>query len=357
MNKSKKFIVFFSALEFTNNKMEKALEIVEKYKIETIEDLINNSDFLSMLSTEEYHNLVKKSDEILNFIENIENSEIAILTQDDEEYPKTLLGIDDAPKVLYAKGDLSLLNDKGLAIVGTRMPSNYGVYVTNKFAEDLAKAGFVIISGLAYGVDSISHKKALEVGGKTIAVLGSGFNHIYPEAHTNLANEIAEKGLLLSEYSPFTRPTKFTFPKRNRIIAGLSQGILIIEASARSGTIHTKEFALDYGKDLFAVPGNINSLKSELPNSLIKSGQAECVLTSKDILDYYGIDIKKENKKVISLNFEEQMILDLLKDGEKDFDELAKKSNISVNILNSYLTTLEIRGLIKRMPAKTFMLN
>ena len=357
MNNKKRFLVLFSILEFSNSKIEKAFEIVNKKEIVNIENLIDDIDFIKLLSTEEYHNFVKKSEEILSFIDNMEEGDIKVLSQEDEEYPQSLIDIDDAPKILYAKGNLSLLNQKGIAIVGTRMPSNYGTYVTNKFAEDLAKAGLVIISGLAYGVDSISHRKALEVGGKTIAVLGGGFYHIYPEAHTNLANEIAEKGLLLSEYAPFTRPTKYSFPKRNRIIAGLSMGVLITEAGSKSGTIHTKEFALDYGKDLFAVPGNINSSKSELPNALIKSGQAECVLSGKDILEYYSIDIEKREEKVISLNFEEQMILDILKDGEKDFDEIAKKSNISINILNSYLTTLEIRGLIKRMPAKTYMLN
>ena len=357
MNDRKKFLVLFSILEFSKTNIEKAFEIINRKNIESVENLIDDVDFTGLMSTEEYHNFVKKSDDIFSTINNMGDNGIVVLSQEDEDYPKAMLDLEDAPKILYAKGDLSLLNKKGIAIVGTRMPSNYGTYVTNKFAEDLAKAGLVIISGLAYGVDSISHKKALEVGGKTIAVLGGGFDHIYPEAHTNLAKEISEKGLLISEYPPTARPTKFSFPRRNRIIAGLSMGVLITEAGAKSGTIHTKEFALDYGRDLFAVPGNINSSKSELPNALIKSGQAECVLSGKDILEYYGIDIEKENKKTISLNFDEQLILDILKDGEKDFDEIAKKSNISVNILNSYLTTLEIRGLIKRMPAKTYMLN
>ncbi len=357
MEKIKEIYALFASLEFSKSKVEKALNIIAKEKIEDVDELYKNDAFVNLLSTNEYHNIIKNGDQIISMIKHLEEKNIQIILQDDENYPKSLINFDDAPYTLFAKGDLSLLNQDAIAVVGTRMPSNYGVYATNKIVEEVAKAGLVIISGLAYGVDSLSHKKCLEVGGKTIAVLGGGFDHIYPEPHTFLADEIAQKGLLLSEYPPSSKPTKYSFPKRNRIIAGLSKGVLITEAGIKSGTIHTKEFALEYGKDLFAVPGNINSAKSELPNSLIKSGQAECVLSGKDILEYYGVSSSKEKKIAITLNFEEQIIMDLLQDGEKDFDELAKKSNFSTNILNSCLTTLEIRGLIKKMPSKTFMLN
>ncbi len=353
----KKYYILFSILEFSNTKIEKALNIIQKNRYDTLENLSNDDEFFQLMTQEEYHNFIKNKNKILKMIDDMEKENIFVLTVEDKEYPNSLRELEDAPRILFAKGDISLLNTKSLAVVGTRMPSNYGIYATNKITEDVAKAGITIISGLAFGVDSLAHKKALEVGGKTIAVLGGGFNHIYPEAHTNLSNEIAEKGLLISEYAPTTRPTKYSFPRRNRIISGLSNGILITEAGIKSGTIHTKEYAISYGRDLFAVPGNINSAKSELPNTLIKTGQAECVLSGKDILDFYGIDLEKKTETALSLNFEEQIILNILKDGEQDFDELAKKSNISVNILNSYLTTLEIRGLIKRMPSKTFMLN
>ena len=359
MDNYKKFLIFLSKYELTNKKLESIINIVEDKNIESIDNLIEDADIVNLLSSNEYHEMLKDANErfLSSLIANLEQSGVKVITKKDEEYPKSLADLQDAPMILYAKGDLSLLNSKAISIVGTRSPSNYGKYVTEKFAETLAKAGLTIVSGLAYGIDAISHKKALEVNGKTIAVLGGGFNHIYPEIHTSLANEIAEKGLLISEYAPFIRPTKYSFPKRNRIIAGLSLGTLITEASGKSGTIHTKEFALEYGRDLFAVPGNINSPKSELPNILIKSAQAECVLSGDDILEYYGIDKVKQEKKTLSLSIEEEIILNLLKNGEQDFDYLAKNSNISVNNLNSYLTTLEIRGLIKRMPAKTYILN
>lgn len=360
MDRLEKFLTFLSMFEISNKKIESILNVVEQENLENVSQLADNGFVMDILSTKEYHEILPKCDDRLmtSYLTNLKKDGIQVVTKYSESFPESLIDLPDAPLLLYAKGDLSLLKEKNcLAMVGTRTPTNYGKYITDKFAEELAKAGCVIVSGLAYGVDSLSHRKALEVGGKTISVLGGGFNHVYPEANTNLANEIAEKGLLLSEYCPSARPTKYSFPKRNRIIAGLSKGILITEAGKKSGTIHTKDFALEYGKDVFAVPGNVNSEKSSLPNELIKSGQAECVLCANDILEYYGIEKAHTEKITLNLNMEEQIILNLLKDGEKDFDYLAKNSQIPVNFLNSYLTTMEIRGLIRRLPAKTYMLN
>ena len=356
---NKNILTFLSLVEIPNKKLAKIMDIIEREEITEIKKIVDNKEIDKLLSTNEYANLAKKSDDRLfrSYLANLEKDNIKVITIMDAEYPEKLRYLDDAPMLLYCKGDISLLNTDAISIVGTRMPSNYGRYVTEKFAGILASAGLTVVSGLAYGVDTISHRKALEVNGKTIAVLGGGLNHIYPEANTNLANEIAEKGLLISEYPPFAKPTKYTFPVRNRIIAGLSLGTLITEAGKRSGTIHTKEYALDYGRDVFAVPGNINSLKSELPNSLIRSAQAECVLEPENILIRYNMDRTKLAKRAVVVSMDEEIILKLLKNGEQDFDELAKNSLLPTNILNSCLTTLEIRGLIKRMPAKTYMLS
>lgn len=356
---NKNILTFLSLVEIPNKKLAKIMDIIEQEKITEIKKIVDNKEIDKLLSTNEYANLAKKSDDRLfrSYLANLEKDNIKVITIMDAEYPEKLRYLDDAPMLIYCKGDISLLNTDAISIVGTRIPSNYGRYVTEKFAGVLASAGLTVVSGLAYGVDAISHRKALEVNGKTIAVLGGGLNHIYPEANTNLANEIAEKGLLISEYPPFAKPSKYTFPVRNRIIAGLSLGTLITEASKKSGTIHTKEYALDYGRDVFAVPGNINSLKSELPNSLIRSAQAECVLEPEDILIRYNMDSPKLAKRAVEVSMDEETILKLLKNGEQDFDELAKNSQLPTNILNSCLTTLEIRGLIKRMPAKTYMLS
>ena len=349
-----RLLVFLSAFELSIKKQESILDSLEDFSVDS---MLKNSNVLSILTTEEYHKLVSSYDKRVldSSIDNMQRNSIEIVTIFSDEYPEKLRDLPDRPLILYAKGDLSLANQKSVAVVGTRMPSNYGRIVTEKFSEKLAQSGLVVVSGLCYGVDEIAHKKTLAVGGKTIAVVGSGFNNIYPATNTTLSMEIAEKGLLLSEYPPSFKPKRYTFPRRNRIVAGLSDGVLIVEAGIKSGTIHTKEYALEYGRDIFAVPGNITSNKSELTNQLIKSGQAECVLSADEIVDFYGMK-KAEKQKVLTLSFDEKAVVDALSDGEKDFDYLSRKTKIPVNILNSCLTTLEIRGLIRKLPAQCYAL-
>lgn len=355
MTERDKLIVYLSRLEISNKKIE---AIVEECEDVQIADALKSGKLLNTLSAEEYHKALEYDKiEFENSLANMEKQGIKILTIFDELYPKRLIDLPDRPVVIFAKGDLSLLDKKSVAIVGTRMPTNYGKIVTDKFAGALAESGIVVVSGLCYGVDEIAHRKTLEVGGKTIAIVGSGFNNIYPAKNTLLAKEIAEKGLLLSEYTPSFTPKRYTFPQRNRIVAGISNGVLITEAGLKSGTLHTKEFALEYGKDVFVVPGNINSEKSQLPNELIRSGQGECVTSPDDIIEFYGLKRQAKENKVVQLSFDERKILDLLSNGEKDIDYLAEKSGIPVNILNSCLTTLEIRALIKRLPGKMYAAN
>ncbi|MBE7076221.1 MAG: DNA-protecting protein DprA [Clostridiales bacterium] len=355
LDKNEKLLVLFSMCEISTKKQELLIEQLEEF---SIDGLFKENVSLEILNREEYHKLCDIYDKqrFEMSLENMEKSNIKIITIFSSNYPERLRFLEDRPLILYAKGDLSLLDKLSIAIVGTRMPSNYGKIVTEKFAGDLANNGFVIISGLCYGVDAIAHRKTLDVGGKTIAVVGSGFQNIYPATNTSLANEIAQKGLLLSEYYPSFKPKRYTFPRRNRIVAGLSDGVLIPEAGLKSGTIHTKDFALEYGKDVFAIPGNISSTKSDLPNVLIKSAQAECTLSADDIIKYYGVEKEAKKERFLSLNMDEQVIVNLLTQGEKDFDYLAEKSKIPVNILNSCLTTLEIRGLIRKLPGKNFAL-
>lgn len=354
ITEQEKLFVLLSMCEIPNKKQEKLLNSLEDFTI----DALFKDNCADILSTEEIKRLASAYDRqtFESSIQNMIDSGIVILTVLSDDYPKRLIDLPDRPMILYTKGDLSLFDKTSIAMVGTRMPTNYGRMMTEKFADELASSGFVIISGLCYGVDEIAHRKTLEVGGKTIAVIGSGFQNIYPSTNTPLSQDIAEKGLLVSEYYPSFRPKKYTFPQRNRIVAGLSDGVLITEAGAKSGTVHTKEFALEYGKDVFAVPGNINSPKSELPNMMIKSAQAECVLSPNDIVEFYGLEKKAKEQKTFTLNIEEQTIINLLKDGEQDYEFLVIKSKIPVNILNSYLTTLEIRGLIRRLPGKIYAL-
>lgn len=353
LTEKEKLVVLLSLYDVSNKKQERIFEKFED--VESVSKVVGSDDFQSELSSAEIEKIVGEFDEnkFNNIVSNIENAGIRVLTVFSKDYPNSLIDLPDRPMILYAKGDLSLIEKDTLAVVGTRVPSNYGKVVVEKFVGKLAESGFVIVSGLCYGVDEIAHKKTLEVGGKTIAVVGSGFNKIYPAINAHLANEIAEKGLLLSEYPPSYIAKKYTFPRRNRIVAGLSNGVLIPEAGLKSGTVYTKDFALEYGKDVFAVPGSILNPKSELPNQLIKTAQAECVVDADDIIKYYGKEFSKE-KKTVSVTFDEQAILDLLADGEKVFDYLSEKSQIPVKTLNGCLTTLEIRGLIKKLPAQTY---
>lgn len=349
-----RLLVFLSNFEISIKKQELILDSLKTF---SVDEMLNSGKVLDILTKEEYHKIAESYDKQVldSSIENMQKNGIQILTIFNDLYPEKLRDLPDRPLILYALGDLSLLKMRGVGIVGTRMPSNYGRIVAEKFAEQLAEAGLVIISGLCYGIDEIAHRKTLDCNGKTIAIVGSGFSNIYPATNTPLSKQIAKLGLLLSEYPPSFKAKRYTFPRRNRIIAGLSDGILIVEAGLKSGTIHTKEYALEYGKDIFAVPGNVTNPKSELTNFLIKSGQAECVLSPDEILKYYGLN-KSSKTKIIELSFDEKNIVDLLSDGEKNFEFLSIKSKIPVNILNSCLTTLEIRGLIRKLPAQTYAL-
>lgn len=357
MSDLQRFLVFLSQFDFTYQKFQQIIDFMGEDL--TIKNFCKTKFDKNVLSFENYQKMKDKADETLinNYIYNLNNQNIVLLTKFDEKYPRKLMNYHDAPFFLFCKGDLSLLNKKSLSVVGTRKPSNYGRMITSKFVGEIAKYSITIVSGLAYGVDSIAHRKCLECGGKTIAVLGSGFNEIYPAEHKGLAEEISKKGLLISEYSPNKVATKYTFPQRNRIIAGLGDGVLITEANFKSGTIHTKDYALEYGKNIYSVPGNIDSELSYLTNDIIKSGQASCVTSPQDILKDYEASFIDNNKRSFQLSLEEQMIVSLLEGGMKDIDYLIKNSKLSTNIFNSCLTTLEIRGIINRLPGGFIALN
>lgn len=354
MTEKSLFLAFLSQFDLQNKKIHDILARMDEPSIDNFFKL----DLDKIFSHEKLEEINSHAGEreLNSYLNNLNSLGIGFVTRDDENFPQKLLPLDDCPHYLFYKGDLSLADSQSVAIVGTRSPSSYGRIVTERFAGALAQSGLTIISGLAYGVDSIAHRKTLDEGGKTIAVLGSGLNNIYPAEHTNLAKEIAQKGLLLSEYSVSTKPSRYTFPLRNRIIAALSDGALITEAGEKSGTVHTKEYALDYGKNLYAIPGSITNEKSALPNALIKTGQADCVTSADDILADFNLSQAKPEARPVQLGIVEQKIYDYLKTGEKDIDELCQNANLSVNLLSSYLTTMEINGLIRKMPGGFYTL-
>lgn len=294
-------------------------------------------------------------------MEKTEKENVKIITFNDPQYPKLLKEIDNFPALLFYKGTFQKQDEFSLAIVGTRKMSIYGRQIILEIVRDLVQNNLVIVSGLAKGVDALAHQTTLELGGRTIAVLGSGLGNkdIYPFENRNLAQKIIEQnGLLLSEYPPETLPQKYFFPYRNRIIAGLSLGTLIIEAPEKSGALITARYALEQGREIFAVPGNIHNLNSVGCNNLIKMG-GKLVNNANDILDALNFvrTVKPIVKKIIKpSNKEEAELLKFLSEEPIHIDKLIEFSKLSPTAINSVLTMMEINGKIKHLGGMYYIL-
>ena len=276
------------------------------------------------------------------------------------DFPEVLAEIPDPPKQLFVMGDsfLDLLQRPRLAVVGSRKVSAYGRQVTSKLTEDIARQGIVIISGLALGLDGLAHQAALTAGAPTIAVLPCGLDHIYPTPHHQLAKQILQTGgALVTEYPKNTIPFRPNFLARNRIISGLSGGVLIPEAAQRSGSLNTASHALEQGREVMAVPGNITSELSYGTNNLIKAG-ATPVTCAADILSALGLEkMALKDKDIVAANAEEHAILTLLQSGLTDSNEIMQQTNLSAAIFSQTLTMLEITGKIKPLGSGHWTLN
>ncbi len=272
------------------------------------------------------------------------------LKLNDPDFPDTLRRIPSPPKELFWIGThpSEFLDKPRVAIVGSRKVSAYGRAVTENLASELARLGVVIVSGLALGVDSIAHQAALDAGGLTIAVLPTSLDQIYPASHLNLARQItAGGGCLISEYPPGTEAFPSNFIARNRLVSGLADVLLITEAAKNSGTMHTAGFALDQGRTVMAVPGNINSPGSEGCNNLIKAGAAPAT-SLEDVLFALGLDSNAPKQtKIFRGALNEQKIFDLIRRGVTDQEELAAAARLDGPLLSAALTMLEINGYIK----------
>ncbi|MBQ7885231.1 MAG: DNA-processing protein DprA [Clostridia bacterium] len=353
-------LIFMSCLEFFTSKIfEKVCQQLshpkdifdENFDAQILKPILK-SNFLAFESA--LGNFNKKT-----FFEALNKRGIKCLTILSQNYPQRLSRLNDPPYVLFMVGNEQLLNSNTVAMVGARNPSTYGKLVTQKFAKSLAQNAVTIVSGLASGVDKLAHEGALAVNGNTIAVLAGGFDHMFPAMNINLAREIAQKGLIITEHFVTHKPTKYSFPTRNRIIAALSDAILITEAGKKSGSLYTSEFGTEMGIDTYCVPGNITNELSYSTNDLIKKGAAACVTSPDDILCLFGItksEAKKQNVMQMQLSFEETAICNLLKDGEKDFIFLQEKTGFSTQNLNIGLTSLEIRGIIKKLVGNVYVL-
>ena len=277
--------------------------------------------------------------------------EIQVITWDDDEYPRRLKEIDQPPPVLYVRGGVGIADEWSIAIVGTRRITAYGRQVTEEIAGALAGSGLTVISGLARGVDSIAHKAALATGGRTIAVLGSGVDIIYPQEHRALAEKIIAQGALISDYPPGTPPEGVNFPPRNRIISGLSLGVIVVEASERSGALITAEFAVDQGRDVFAIPGPIYAPQSIGCNRLIQQG-AYMLLKPRDVLESLDLNLvveKRAARSVLPANPTEAQLLSSLSQQPLHVDEIQARTNLPVENVTAALTMMELKGMVKQV--------
>lgn len=265
------------------------------------------------------------------------------------QYPNLLREIVPPPLCLYCKGNVELMHTPCLGVVGTRNCTKYGREVTEKFVADLAVAGMTIVSGMARGLDGVAHDTALKSGGNTIAVLASGVDVIYPPEHKDLYGRIVERGLVLSEYLPRTAPQTYQFPERNRLISGLSNGVLVTEAGKGSGALITLEYALEQNRDIFIVPGNITSKASAGSNEALRYTECALALNANDILSKYHMpEIDVEEESDVKLDVMEEKVMDALYKGEAHFDELLALTGLDVSALNILLTEMQIKGLITK---------
>lgn len=276
--------------------------------------------------------------------------EIKSISPDTNEFLQRLGSLANTPKRLYIRGNVSYTGVRSVAIVGSRKPTPYGIEVAFDFAEKLARRGVVIMSGLAYGIDAAAHKGALQAGGTTIAVMAHGLDTVYPRGNTRLAESILEQGgALISEYEPGTEAMKHRFLERNRIVSGLADIVIVVEAGERSGTLRTVAEALEQGKEVFAVPGPITSSQSIGPNRLIQQG-AQPALSAKDILISLGLDpLEPMQSKLATANPEERRLLELIDKGVRAGDQLLEQSGLSASLYAQTMTMLEIQGLVRSL--------
>jgi DNA processing protein len=305
----------------------------------------------------------KALEKALKIQEQAKNDQIHIIPYWSEDYPKHLKFCNDHPLILYFKGSsLSLLNQRMLAIVGTRNSTSYGKKITEQIISDLEGLNIVVVSGLAYGIDGIAHQKALQLQIPTLGVLAHGLDTIYPKSHFNMAEAMVQCGGLLTEYPYGTTPDRERFPARNRIVAGLCEATLVIEAAKKGGALITAQMADGYHRDVFAVPGRLDDLYSEGCNWLIREHKAHAFHSIKEVFQSLRWQLEASTAPVIQhnlfleLNAEEQAIYNLLQTGEQHIDAICHTLNQSISSVLIHLFSLEMNGVVVARPGKVYAL-
>jgi len=328
---------------------------------------LKNSEILSVKDLKNFEEtrsdrkkLEKEFEKLLSVCE---SKKINIVTIFDKDYPDNLKSIYDAPVLLYYKGRLTENDNFSIGIVGTRTPTEYGKAVCEKFSEDFSKMNIPLLSGLAKGVDSICHKTACKLDNVNYAILGCGVDVVYPPENKKLYDEVIEKGAVISEYLPGSFPDKPNFPRRNRIISGISVGTIIIESAAKGGALITANFALDQGREVFAIPGYLGSRVSEGTNNLIKRGAAKLVTNSEDVLveleakmkNYVKARNKTLEKVLPELTKSESIIYSILSFEPVHIDKINEVSGFNISDCLVQLLNLEFKDVVKQLPGKYFI--
>ena len=356
--------IYWLWLSFVLGIMSDATPLIERYK--TAKNIYNNKDEISKLKLispikiKRMHNITLEEIEKIIFLHTSKG--FNLVTYEDNEYPQQLKTIFKPPLVLYYKGDINICNNNLLiSVVGSRNPTAYGVEAAKIICDGLVKSNVIIVSGLASGLDSEAHKASVKANVPTIAILGTAIDVCYPKNNYALRNLIEKNGVVISEYPINTIGKPQYFVYRNRLIAGLCNGLCVIEAKKQSGTMSTVNFAIDYNKNIFAVPGNIFSELSEGTNQLIKQG-VKPVSRAKDILIDFGIDEKNTQVEIKSTTIKNEFtgnkksVYEALSLTPIDIDTLCKCTKLSLQQVMSQLTLLEMEGLIKQLPGKKFVL-
>lgn len=294
----------------------------------------------------------------------LQDKKIKPLFFTDKNYPQRLKNCTDSPVMLYYKGNADLNVEKVVAVVGTRTPSAYGRQMTEKLIQDLSQSGCLVVSGLAYGIDITAHKESLENGLNTVGVLAHGLDRVYPSVHSNYAQKMTTQGGLLTEFLSETNPDKENFPKRNRIVAGMCDALVVVESKRGGGSLITATIANSYNKDIFAYPGKANDILSEGCNGLIKSHRANLIESAADLLYIMNWNEKVKNKKntqiPLLLNFspEEQLIIKAFENkNQLHVDEICYATNFPISKTSTFLLQLEFSNVIKSLPGKIYQLN
>lgn len=301
---------------------------------------------------------VRKGVDLETMLFNLEAKGIQAITWEDANYPRRLKQIDQPPPVLYVRGEIRLEDEWAVAIVGTRRVTVYGRQVSDELARFLAQNKITVISGLAYGVDGVAHEAALKAGGRTLAVLGSGVDVIYPPEHRRLAEQMITQGAIISDYPPGTPPESNNFPPRNRIISGMSLAVVVVEASEKSGALITAAFAADQGRDVFAVPGNINAPQSKGPNILIQNG-ARPLLKPADVLESLHLEMVQEHQALqreFPLEPNEAPLLAALGPEPLHIDEIQALTGLPIQQVSATLALMELKGMVRQVGAMNYVL-